>query len=147
MLSLPQKTLSRIKKALYRQQKDVNERIKSLDTEDPVLSQTVAEAGESGTDSWMAEVHGRMSSIKGDFLDLSVKIKNSLFRIKKGTYGKCECCGKAIEESRLEAMPTATLCIACSKKTCPPSHKQASKQTSKVTSKKSSPKKRTFKRH
>ncbi len=139
MLSLPQKTLSKIKEALYRQQKDVNERIKSLDTEDPVLSQTVAEAGESGTDSWMAEVHGRMSSIKADFLDLSTRIKNSLFRIKKGTYGKCECCGKDIEPGRLEAMPTATLCIACSKKKCPP--------IKKTSSKKVSSKKRTFKKH
>lgn len=145
MLNLPQQTLSKIKKALYRQQKDVNERIKSLDKEDPVLSQNVAEAGESGTDSWMAEVHGRMSSIKGDFLDLSVKIKNSLFRIKKGTYGKCECCGKDIEAERLEAMPTATLCIVCSKKKCPPTHKKASSKV--VPSKVVSSKKRTFKRH
>lgn len=138
MLSLTQKTLLRIKEVLHKQQKDVNERLKSLDKEDPILSQTVAEAGESGTDSWMAEVHGRMSALKGDLLDLSTRIKNSLFRIKKGTYGKCECCGKDIEEGRLEAMPTATLCIPCSKKKCSPK---------KVVSKKSSPKKRIFKRH
>ena len=133
MLSLPQKTLLKIKKILNRQQKDVKERIESLDKEDPIMSQTVAEAGESGTDSWMAEVHGRMSTLKEDLLGLSSKIKTSLFRIKKGTYGKCECCGKAIEEQRLEAMPTAASCISCSKKKCAP--------------KKPSPKKRIFKRH
>lgn len=138
MLSLTQKTLLRIKQVLHKQQKDINERLKSLDKEDPILSQTVAEAGESGTDSWMAEVHGRMSTIKGDLLDLSTRIKNSLFRIKKGTYGKCECCGKQIEEGRLEAIPTATLCISCSKKKCSPK---------KAVSKKSSSTKRTFKRH
>ncbi|MDO8570532.1 MAG: TraR/DksA C4-type zinc finger protein [Candidatus Daviesbacteria bacterium] len=139
MLNLPQKTLLRIKEALHRQQKDVDERIKSLDKEDPIMSQTVDEAGESGTDSWMAEVHGRMTTLKGDMLDLSTRIKNSLFRIRKGTYGKCECCGKDIEEQRLEAMPTATLCITCSKKKCPPGSKKVSQ--------KSSPKKRTFKKH
>ncbi|MDO8638311.1 MAG: TraR/DksA C4-type zinc finger protein [Candidatus Daviesbacteria bacterium] len=130
----------KIKKALNRQQKNVDERIKSLDKEDPILSQTIAEAPESGTDSWMAEVHGRMTTLKEDLLGLSSRIKTSLFRIKKGTYGHCECCGKHIEEERLKAMPTATSCISCSKKKCLPN------KTNGKASRKSSPK-RTFKRH
>lgn len=117
MLNLPQRTLLRIKKVLRRQQKEVEEQIKSLEKENPVLAQTVvAEAGESGTDSWMAEVHGRMSALKGDLGDLSKKIKSSLTNLRKGTYGHCEKCGKHVEPERLEAMPTATLCISCSKK-------------------------------
>ena len=36
-----------------------------------------------------------------------------LQRIGEGTYGVCEACGQAIEPERLEALPTATLCIAC----------------------------------
>lgn len=35
----------------------------------------------------------------------------ALERIEKGTYGKCEVCGKKIEEARLEADPTATTCV------------------------------------
>lgn len=35
----------------------------------------------------------------------------ALERIEKGTYGKCEVCGKRIEEKRLEADPAATTCI------------------------------------
>ncbi len=38
-------------------------------------------------------------------------IKAALQRIKDGTYGKCEICGKSIEEKRLEANPAATTCI------------------------------------
>ena len=144
MLSLPQKTLLRIKKALNKQQKDVKVGIQSLDKEDPIMSQTVAEVGESGTDSWMAEVHGRMTTLKEDLLGLSFRIKNSLFRIKKGTYGHCECCGKHIEEERLKAMPTATTCVSCSKKGC---STNAKKISSKPVSKKTVAKKRTFKRH
>lgn len=144
MLNLTQNTLLKIKKILHRQQKDVDARLQSLDKEDPIMSQTVEEAGESGTDSWMAEVHGRMGTLKEDLLDLSIRIKNSLFRIKKGTYGKCECCGKQIEEERLKAMPTATVCISCSKKGCSPN---AKKLSYKSDSKKVSSKKRTFKRH
>lgn len=35
----------------------------------------------------------------------------ALKRISDGTYGKCEVCGKTIEEKRLEADPAATTCI------------------------------------
>jgi DnaK suppressor protein len=35
----------------------------------------------------------------------------ALSRIEGGTYGKCEVCGKKIEEARLEADPSATTCI------------------------------------
>jgi DnaK suppressor protein len=38
-------------------------------------------------------------------------IDAALARIESGTYGRCERCGKEIEEERLEAIPYATLCI------------------------------------
>jgi RNA polymerase-binding transcription factor DksA len=37
----------------------------------------------------------------------------ALDRIEKGTFGTCERCGSPIPEERLEAIPTATLCVAC----------------------------------
>lgn len=39
-------------------------------------------------------------------------ILSALSRIEKKTYGKCEVCGKKIEEARLEAEPAATTCVA-----------------------------------
>jgi RNA polymerase-binding transcription factor DksA len=33
--------------------------------------------------------------------------------LNEGTYGICEHCGKAINEGRLEAIPTARLCRDC----------------------------------
>ncbi len=44
-------------------------------------------------------------------------VKGALAKIKKGTYGVCEVCGKAIEPERLEANPAARTCIADMKKT------------------------------
>jgi RNA polymerase-binding protein DksA len=38
-------------------------------------------------------------------------IDAALGRIDAGTYGRCERCGKEIEEERLAAIPYATLCI------------------------------------
>ena len=37
----------------------------------------------------------------------------ALEKIDAGTYGKCENCGQDIPAERLEAVPAATLCVAC----------------------------------
>jgi DnaK suppressor protein len=41
------------------------------------------------------------------------KIDEALERIAHGTFGECEDCGENIELKRLEARPTATLCVSC----------------------------------
>lgn len=40
-------------------------------------------------------------------------IKKTLQRIEDGSYGLCECCGKAINPLRLQALPASTCCIEC----------------------------------
>jgi RNA polymerase-binding protein DksA len=40
-------------------------------------------------------------------------IDAALNRIEDGSYGMCTNCGKQIPEERLEARPSATLCIDC----------------------------------
>lgn len=117
MLNLPRETIEKISRTLLKQQKSVEKQLQGIDDDDPITNKDLApEASESGTDSWMAEVHGRLSTIKDDLTTLSKKISASLLKLKKGTYGKCESCGKQIEIARLEALPTATLCLSCSKK-------------------------------
>ncbi|NQY26307.1 MAG: RNA polymerase-binding protein DksA [Piscirickettsiaceae bacterium] len=44
---------------------------------------------------------------------LTKKIKKSLEELDKGDYGFCESCGTDIGIRRLEARPTANLCIDC----------------------------------
>ena len=41
------------------------------------------------------------------------KIEEALKRIEEGTFGECDDCGEDIELRRLEARPTATLCVFC----------------------------------
>lgn len=109
--------LDKIKDNLLNQQKKVEQDIKSLEEDDPVnLNGALAESSEPGTDSWMADVHSRATAAKESLLDLLNKTKRALNKIKSGKYGKCEKCGKSIESERLEVMPTATLCMSCSKK-------------------------------
>jgi RNA polymerase-binding protein DksA len=40
-------------------------------------------------------------------------IEQALQRIEDGTYGECNNCGKSIMPERLEALPSADLCIDC----------------------------------
>lgn len=40
-------------------------------------------------------------------------INLALEKLEKGEYGKCEKCGKNIEEKRLEILPAARLCMKC----------------------------------
>lgn len=108
-------TFEKIKNLLLKQQKEVEEEIKSLEKDDPVNSLDMAESSEPGTDSWMADTHGRVVAVKQNLQQMLGRIKISLANLKTGKYGKCENCGKPIEEARLKAMPTATRCIACSK--------------------------------
>lgn len=76
----------------------------------------LAESSEPGTDSWMADVHNQAVAVKENLHSMLSGISKSLARLRSGTYGKCENCGKQIEVARLEAMPIATLCLSCSKK-------------------------------
>jgi DnaK suppressor protein len=45
------------------------------------------------------------------------EIAAALRRIDEETYGKCERCGQDIPVERLEAIPTARLCVACKQAT------------------------------
>jgi DnaK suppressor protein len=40
-------------------------------------------------------------------------IDRALFKLGSGQYGLCEQCGKAITQTRLEALPGAAMCMAC----------------------------------
>jgi RNA polymerase-binding transcription factor DksA len=40
-------------------------------------------------------------------------VVRALERIEGGTYGRCERCGNEIPPERLEALPTAGLCMSC----------------------------------
>lgn len=42
-------------------------------------------------------------------------IDHAINKIKDGTYGACESCGKEIDSKRLELLPQARLCIECAK--------------------------------
>jgi DnaK suppressor protein len=44
---------------------------------------------------------------------LAAEIDRALAKLEEGTYGLCDACGGEIAGERLEALPWATLCVAC----------------------------------
>lgn len=116
MLEFPKKTIQSIKNLLLRQQKEVEKNLKEVEKDDPAKSDSLAESSEPGTDSYIADTHTKTVVLGNQLKKTNSSIKIALLKIKNGTYGKCERCGKRIEIARLLAMPTADLCLFCSKK-------------------------------
>ncbi len=116
MLRLPRKSLELIKKYLLRQQKEVEENVKEVESDDPATTPSLVETSEPGTDSSIADTHGKSLVIEKELTNAKTSIIAALQKIGNATYGKCEKCGQQIGIGRLLAMPTAQFCLSCSGK-------------------------------
>jgi DnaK suppressor protein len=54
-----------------------------------------------------------VASLLGQTRNQLSRVDAALRRLDEGRYGVCERCGQQIAAGRLEARPTATMCIAC----------------------------------
>ena len=70
------------------------------------------ESADAGTFTFERE---RDLSLSNNLRDLLDKVDSALRRIRAGTYGSCERCGKPIDKARLKALPYSVLCIDCKK--------------------------------
>ena len=68
---------------------------------------------DQGTDAQEREKAFLFASREGRFLSY---LDRALEMIEEGTYGYCNDCGEPIAKARLEAVPTAKLCINCKSK-------------------------------
>ncbi len=66
-----------------------------------------------GTDAMEREKAFHLASAEGRML---LELNEALRRIARSEYGICESCENPILRARLEAMPTARLCLACKEK-------------------------------
>ncbi|OGE31708.1 hypothetical protein A2631_01010 [Candidatus Daviesbacteria bacterium RIFCSPHIGHO2_01_FULL_44_29] len=107
---------AKIQDLLLKKEKRVEEEIKAVEEDDPVMSDALAEATEPGTDSWKTDAHTQLAAMKQNLTDLLGRIKKALVSLQTGKYGKCETCGRAIEPARLKLMPETLICMSCSKK-------------------------------
>jgi len=66
-----------------------------------------------GTETFEQE---KYVSLRNHQLEYLSDIRDALQRMERGSYGICLYCGKEIGFERLDAYPTAKLCIDCQKK-------------------------------
>jgi RNA polymerase-binding transcription factor DksA len=46
---------------------------------------------------------------------LLAEVEAALVRLDKGTFGRCESCGRAITAARLQVVPYARFCVGCAR--------------------------------
>jgi DnaK suppressor protein len=74
------------------------------------LSSHAYHLADHATETQDREQAFHMASREGKFL---YYIEEALDRVRNGTFGICKKCGKLIPKPRLEAVPTAKMCIEC----------------------------------
>ncbi len=80
------------------------------DTEDSELSRYDNHPADVATELFDAE---HRAALRSNHEFMMREIDDALEKIKKGTYGICELCGKSIDPQRLEVIPDARNCIQC----------------------------------
>lgn len=63
----------------------------------------------------MTQEWSQRTAVLADVRAELTEIEHALVRIADGSYGICARCGKRITVGRLDARPTATLCIDCAR--------------------------------
>ncbi len=103
-----------IYEALVRLRERMTRQINFLATDNLTRTQDDTEVDfrskEQGTDNFDRDF--ALTRVSRD-QDLIFEIDEALNRIRIGTYGKCENCGRAIERARLASLPYSRMCIRC----------------------------------
>jgi DnaK suppressor protein len=105
------KKLEHFKKILHAQLRDLtnqvtDDRAAAIDSADDNAKDVVDKSQQDVNQELALQLGERASRMIAD-------IDQALLRIDEGTYGKCERCGKEIDERRLEAVPTARYDAVC----------------------------------
>lgn len=103
----------RIGDSLISKQREIDSQLSTLIRNNFIKEDSLAETLEDGFISWQDEMKANIQVTQRNLQTLSLKIKDSLLRLRSGTYGTCEKCGRFISPERLDALPMANLCIVC----------------------------------
>lgn len=117
MLRIPSSVLKQVKDYLEGKLRDSESRLAQLHREDPATDKDRLhmEASDDDTANVKAK-HEQVQALQFQLTKTVVEIRKALSKIKVGSYGTCEVCGKMIDTDRLAAKPSATLCLEDEKK-------------------------------
>jgi DnaK suppressor protein len=111
------KTLTRLKGVLEAEHARLAAEVAEIDAEE---RESLSEAtGENAYRDHMADQGSATfereldMTLEENVRELLGDVRAALARIEAGTYGRCERCSAEIPAERMEAAPTASLCITC----------------------------------
>ena len=111
--------LERFQARLLKERAEAEERFAEFD--DAMSEVRAARSGASADDEHdpegptMTQEWSQRNAVLADARAELADIDHALARIAAGTYGVCTNCGKRITVARLDARPTAELCIDCAR--------------------------------
>jgi DnaK suppressor protein len=89
---------------------EMNQMVDGALNESNKSNSTPTDLAELGSDNFAQEL---TLSLMGNEKEVLEQIAAALERLREGTFGVCEECGKEIPEARLEAIPYAAFCVRC----------------------------------
>ena len=100
-----------IRKKLLTQRRNLFRQV--AQTEDELLwleTDVESEVEERGQEESMVRLLDRLDGRAKAEIE---EIDRALFKLGREQYGRCEQCGKALPQPRLEALPAAAMCMVC----------------------------------
>ena len=108
-------SLKALKAKVAKQRNTVISALRRIKRDDPFSNQDRSIIVEPGTDAAQLFGHEQAVILEQKLKKDLKEIEMALSKIKKGTYGICERCGKKIDFARLEVKPQAIYCLKCEK--------------------------------
>jgi DnaK suppressor protein len=114
---LPADAAAAIRAALDAEQLDTLDRIASLSREfDGIVESSAGVATDDEHDPEGATIafeRAQLAALIGQARGHLAELDDALDRLRQGSYGRCERCGRPIAAARLAARPAARTCITC----------------------------------
>ena len=99
--------LATLRASLEEERTQLRHQLEELERDTGDLDENFADSGQVGAQQ------GEQATLARSLHDQLDDVELALGKMDDGSYGKCENCGKEIQEPRLEAIPAARHCIDC----------------------------------
>ena len=120
---MDQKLIQELKERLKEDKEGIEKQLETIAKKDPNLEndwdskfpKIQGEFGGAALETGADEVEAYGNRLPVEYaLELKLRdINIALEKIEKGEYGKCEKCGKDIDEKRIAVYPAARICMDC----------------------------------
>lgn len=116
IFAFPKRFLAPIGEFLSGRLKSLEERRSKIEKDDPFVSGRSENFASPDTTAAEQFGHARVEALRHEMDRKIIQVRKALARVRVGSYGLCESCGRMIDTDRLVIYPETTLCIECERK-------------------------------